>query len=285
MSSELLLGVNDNYYGYENFNDESRVRKTGRHRKTGHYNSKNVSRVHSENTRYNKDGDSFTVSKPQKTGKKGMSKGCKRVLTLFLAMICALIMKQAMASGSTTPVADYETNGMSISEIAKENNVNEGAILRANNLTSEDEIPEKIVMPEKYTALDDAITMLEGKLDSANLNDEDKEILNEVYNQMLAKKEQQDEAGSVSTDGKYVYITLNKNTDALTLKKIYGIPDGATRENNKVSPSYSTSETSSPDYGPAGYWNYDTYKFKKGETIKIPVADFNTDFQALLASI
>ena len=184
MSSELLLGVNDNYYGYDNFSDESRVRKTGRHRKTGHYNSKNISNVHSKNAKYNKDGDCFTASKPQKNGKKGMSRACKTVLTTMLSIICALIIKQAVASGSTMPVADYETNGMSISEIAEKNNVDAGAILRANNIEENDEVPEKIVMPEKYTALDDAIIMLEEKLNNANLSDEDSELLNQVYNQM-----------------------------------------------------------------------------------------------------
>ena len=284
MSSELLPGVNNNYYNFNQFSDESRVRKSGRHRKTGHYNSKNTSKAHNEAIKYNQDGDSYAPSATRKS-QKGMSRACKAILTTVLSIIFAVIIKQAMSSALTAPAATYETNGYSVGDLAEMEGVDKGAILRANNLKEDDDVPEKIVMPQQYTALDDAITMLKGKLENTNLNEEDKELLNQVYAQMLTKKEKQDETGNVSTDGKYVYISLNKNINAEDLKLIFGIADGATRKNNNVSPSYSSSEASGPDYGPSGYWDYDTYVFKKGETVKIPLADFNIEFQALLASI
>lgn len=254
-------------------------------------------RQYAQATEYrNSDGDSFTTTR-QKRPQTSKTSSARRTsprenaaskkqnaTNPIKSKIIGLALASLIGGGAygvtnalppSQPDANFDTNNYSLVEIADMTGIDESAIILANGVAIQDEMPDEIVLPQTYTYYGDQIEKLEYSIEFDKLTQKDREDLIAELDEIKEAQAKLDEIATVyvDEDEKWAYIIPNGHVSSETLKDAFGIKDGVIKDYNGSKLSY-TWETDNPEYG--YYRDYTGSSIPSGG-IKIPLKELGKE--------
>lgn len=196
--------------------------------------------------------------------KKNQMRGFIAGVTLAMTLMGGT---KAAVNQITAPQENFDAQGRTVAEAADFCDVDSRAIMLANDIADENETINEIILPEKYSVLDEEISKIEERIESASGSE--LEELEEKLAELKERKSIQDELAQVYVveDGKYAYIIPNESgINSEELKDAFGIDDGVLRKYNDLSYDWGVDTNVEVHQGYKDYTNSTIPK----EGVKVP---------------